>query len=71
MRGVGFLLLPYPSAHFAHWYCISMGLAVCVGEVFVQVLGAGWAVVVPDIVDKPFPRLEGAVFSGDRVAACE
>ncbi len=45
-----------------------MDVAVCVGEVFCQVLGAGWAVVVPDVVDEALSRLDGAVFAGNRIA---
>ena len=69
LRGVVFLLLPDLGPHFAHGERVAMGVAVGVGEVFLQGRGAGRAVVVPDVVDEAFPRLEGAVFSGDRVTA--
>ena len=48
-----------------------MFMALRVGEVVLQVLGAGCALVIPDIIDEPFPRLEGTVFSRDGIAACE
>ncbi len=45
-----------------------MDVAVCVGEVVRQVLGAGWAVVIPDVVDEALSRLDGTVFAGNRIA---
>ena len=46
-----------------------MGVALCVGKVFLEILGAGRAVVIPNVVDEAFSRFEGAVFSWNCVAA--
>ncbi len=45
-----------------------MDVAVCVGEVVRKVLGAGWAVVIPDVVDEALSRFDGTVFARDRIA---
>ena len=46
-----------------------MGVALCVGKIFLEVLGASRAVVIPDVVDEAFSRFEGAGFPRNCVAA--
>ena len=46
-----------------------MGVALCVGKIFLKVLGASRTVVIPDVIDKAFSSFEGAGFSRNCVAA--
>ena len=46
-----------------------MCAALCIGKIFLRVLGASRAVVIPAVVDEAFSSFEDAGFSRNCIAA--
>ena len=46
-----------------------MCAALCIGKIFLEVLGASRAVVIPAVVDEAFSSFEGVSFSRNCIAA--